>query len=85
MKKRLIQFAPIIIGLTALADTQLEVLKGIGLTDVAINYIKLIGLISALCLPSIQSIFAKDETPPIEPPDDNDGIGGGGIKNPPKP
>lgn len=73
------------IALTALADTHLEVLKGVGLTDVAINYIKLLGLVIALFMPSIQSVFAREEEPVIDPNLEDDGIGGGGIKNPPKP
>lgn len=89
-KSTLINFLPVLVALTALADTQLDILKGIGLTDVAINYIKLIGLGLALITPKLQDAFKKgfitttDELPD-EPPVDDDGIGGGGIKNPPKP
>lgn len=74
---------PILIGLTAFADTNLELLKSIGLSDLSIDWIKFIGIVAALFLPAIPSIFKKegDELPPVE----DDGIGGGGIKNPPKP
>jgi hypothetical protein len=53
MKQLLIKYAPILIALTALADTQFEVLLQIGLTSTAIAWIKLVGLLLALYLPSV--------------------------------
>ncbi len=53
MKQLLIKYAPILIALTALADTQFEVLLQIGLTSTAIAWIKLTGLLLALYLPSV--------------------------------
>jgi hypothetical protein len=53
MKKTLINYAPILIGLTALADTNFELLLQIGLNSTAIAWIKFIGLIIALFLPSV--------------------------------
>ena len=53
MKQLLIKYAPILIALTALADTQFEVLLQIGLTSTAIGWIKLTGLLLALYLPSV--------------------------------
>jgi hypothetical protein len=53
MKQLLIKYTPILIALTALADTQFEVLLQIGLTSTAIAWIKLTGLLLALYLPSV--------------------------------
>jgi hypothetical protein len=53
MKQLIIKYAPILIALTALADTQFEVLLQIGLTSTAIAWIKLVGLLLALYLPSV--------------------------------
>jgi hypothetical protein len=61
--KKLIKLLPLIIALTAIADTQMQVLKGIGMNEVLINYIKLIGLIISVFLPSINSLL-KNETMP---------------------
>jgi len=57
MKKLLIKYAPILIALTALADTQMELLAQIGLSDTAIAWIKLLGLLLALFLPSVKESF----------------------------
>lgn len=57
MKKLLIKYAPILIALTALADTQMELLSSIGLSDSAIAWIKLLGLLLALFLPSVKESF----------------------------
>ncbi len=61
--KKLIKLLPLIIALTAIADTQMQVLKGIGMNEVLINYIKLIGLIISVFLPSINELL-KNETMP---------------------
>lgn len=53
MKQLLIKYAPILIALTALADTQFELLLQIGLSKTAIAWIKLTGLLLALYLPSV--------------------------------
>ena len=53
MKQLLIKYLPIIIGITALADTQMQLLSDIGLSDTAIAWIKLTGLLLALYLPSV--------------------------------
>lgn len=60
MKNLLIKYAPIFIGITALADTQMELLAQIGLTDVAIAWIKLLGLLIALFLPSVKQSFKRE-------------------------
>lgn len=57
MKQLLIKYAPILIALTALADTQMELLAQIGLSDTAIAWIKLLGLLFALFLPSVKESF----------------------------
>jgi hypothetical protein len=58
--KKLIKLLPLIIALTAIADTQMEVLKGIGMNEVLINYIKLFGLIISVFLPSINNLFKEN-------------------------
>jgi hypothetical protein len=75
MKKLLIKYAPILIALTALADTQMELLSSIGLSDSAIAWIKLLGLLLALFLPSVKESFktmakAADNSDPIRIPKD---------------
>ena len=60
MKKLLIKYAPILIALTALADTQMELLSSIGLSDSAIAWIKLLGLLLALFLPSVKETFKRE-------------------------
>jgi hypothetical protein len=60
MKKLLIKYAPILIALTALADTQMELLSSIGLSDTAIAWIKLLGLLLALFLPSVKETFKRE-------------------------
>jgi hypothetical protein len=57
MKQLLIKYAPILIALTALADTQMELLSSIGLSDSSIAWIKLLGLLLALFLPSVKESF----------------------------
>lgn len=49
----LLKIFGILIALSALADTQLELLKSIGLSDGVINGLKLLGLVIALFLPSV--------------------------------
>jgi hypothetical protein len=66
MKQLLIKYAPILIALTALADTQFEVLLQIGLTSTAIAWIKLTGLLLALYLPSVSkkvNMMAREFNP----------------------
>lgn len=53
MKQLLLKYAPLFIALTALADTQFDLLIQIGLTETAIGWIKLLGLLTALFLPSV--------------------------------
>ena len=58
MKHKLIKYAPLFIALTALADTQFQLLIQIGLTETAIGWIKLLGLLTALFLPSVKESFS---------------------------
>lgn len=53
MKQKLIKYAPLFIALTALADTQFDLLIQIGFTETSIGWIKLLGLLTALFLPSV--------------------------------
>ena len=58
MKQLLIKYAPLLIAVTALADTQLDLLIQLGLTATAIAWIKLSGLLTALFLPSVKESFS---------------------------
>jgi len=77
-KKFLAKVTSIIILVSAFIDTNLDVLHGIGLEDILINWIKMIGLVIAAVLPGLP--FTSK--PKISSEDDD--IAGGGIKNPPK-
>ena len=72
MKQLLLKYAPLFIALTALADTQFDLLIQIGLTATAIGWIKLLGLLTALFLPSVKEVFMQREAdnldPVIQPP-----------------
>ena len=72
--KKLIKFLPLIIAICAIADTRFEVLKGIGMNEVLINWIKLLGLLLSVFLPSIKEMFNDglslrntDPTKPVAP------------------
>jgi hypothetical protein len=70
LKKNVIKFIPILIALTALADTNFDILLQIGLSVKLIGWIKLFGLLLALFLPSIKQPFfniAMDNTDPQNP------------------
>lgn len=58
MKQQLLKYAPLFIALTALADTQFQLLIQLGLTSTAIAWIKLLGLLTALFLPSVKQSFS---------------------------
>lgn len=53
---------PILIALTAIADTHFELLKSVRLSESEINLIKLIGLGLSLFLPSVQTSFFKRQS-----------------------
>ena len=59
---KLMKFLPIVVALTALADTQFEMLVSIGLNETLVNWIKLLGLLLAIFMPSIQELWKKEET-----------------------
>jgi hypothetical protein len=83
MKQLLIKYAPILIALTALADTQFEVLLQIGLTSTAIAWIKLTGLLLALYLPSVSkkvNSMAREFNPENQTLENSDPIRPGGPK-----
>jgi hypothetical protein len=83
MKQLLIKYAPILIALTALADTQFEVLLQIGLTSTAIGWIKLTGLLLALYLPSVSkkvNSMAREFNPKNQTLENSDPIRPGGPK-----
>ena len=54
MKQKLIKYAPYVIAITAIADTNFELLIQLGLSEKTIAIIKLIGILIALFLPSIK-------------------------------
>ena len=60
MKNLIIKYAPLFIALTALADTQFDLLIQLGLTETAIAWIKLLGLLTALFLPSVKQSFKRE-------------------------
>lgn len=60
---KIIKFLPLVIALCAIADTQMEVLKGIGMSEMLISYIKLFGLIISIFLPSISQSLKKEVMP----------------------
>lgn len=67
---KLIKFLPLIIAICAIADTQFEVLKDVGMNPTLINYIKLFGLLLSVFLPSIKEAFSGmslRNTDPINP------------------
>lgn len=74
MKQQLLKYAPLFIALTALADTQFDLLIQLGLTATAIAWIKLLGLLTALFLPSVKESFKttarelENTDPVIQPP-----------------
>ena len=67
MKQLLLKYAPLFIALTALADTQFDLLIQIGLTETAIGWIKLLGLLTALFLPSVKEVFMQREADNLDP------------------
>lgn len=67
MKQKLIKYLPLLIAVTALADTNFDLLIQLGLTETAIAWIKLLGLLTALFLPSVKESFKReiDNTDPF--------------------
>jgi hypothetical protein len=69
--KKLIKYLPLVIALCAIADTQFEMLKGIGMNEALINWIKLLGLLLSIFLPSIKEMFndglSLRNTDPVKP------------------
>lgn len=71
MKKTFLKWLPILIGITALADTQFDLLISIGVPKNYIDIIDFLGLVLALFTPSIQNNFSNrqsfDNTDPQNP------------------
>jgi hypothetical protein len=69
--KKLIKYLPLVIAVCAIADTQFEMLKGIGMNETLINWIKLFGLLLSIFLPSIKEMFndglSLRNTDPVKP------------------
>lgn len=59
MKKLIIKYLPLLIAFTAITDTNFDLLLQIGLTATAIAWIKLLGLLLALFLPSVKQSFSE--------------------------
>jgi len=59
--QKITKYLPLVIALSAIADTQFDLLLNIGLDANLINYIKLLGLILTVFLPSINDLFKKEE------------------------
>jgi hypothetical protein len=62
MKKTFLKWLPILIGITALADTQFDLLISIGVPKNYIDIIRLLGLVLALFTPSIQNNFSNRQS-----------------------
>lgn len=67
-KETLLKAIGVFIAISALADTHFELLQSVGLDLTTINWIKLIGLVMALLLPSISTITNKDGLGGSNPP-----------------
>jgi hypothetical protein len=68
MKKIIEKYLPIVIAVTAIADTKFDLLLQIGLTEPVIGIIKLIGLVAAVFLPAVSiEKFKLDNTDPQNP------------------
>jgi hypothetical protein len=69
--KKLIKYLPLVISVCAIADTKFEILKGIGMNETLINWIKLLGLLLSIFLPSIKEMFndglSLRNTDPVNP------------------
>ncbi len=74
----LAKVASVLIVVMAFIDTNLDVLHGIGFTDLVINWIKFTGLVVAALLPAIP-FKIKPKSASVSA-DDGD-IAGGGIKH----
>jgi hypothetical protein len=57
---KLTKFLPIVVALTAIADTNFQMLVSIGINEILVNWIKLIGLLLAIFTPSIQELWKED-------------------------
>ncbi|WP_427872510.1 hypothetical protein [Flavobacterium sp. MMS24-S5] len=60
-QKTIAVLASILIVITGIIDTKFDLLQQAGLSLIAINRIKLIGLFLSAVLPSITPLFSKDK------------------------
>lgn len=82
MKEKLLKLVPVIVLIVAFIDTNYDLLQSVGVPVKFIDAFKLIGLIIVSFSPKVSVLgFLSKEGDP----DPNEDIGGGGIKNPPKP
>ncbi|MFW0739631.1 hypothetical protein [Flavobacterium sp. T12S277] len=58
-KSKIAVIASLLIVLTGFIDTKFDLLQDAGLTEIAINRIKLIGLVLSASLPSISNLFSN--------------------------
>lgn len=61
--QKISKYLPLFIAVCAIADTSFDVLVGIGLSPVLINYIKLVGLLTSVLLPTIESLLNEPQIP----------------------
>lgn len=61
--QKISKYLPLFIAVCAIADTSFDVLVGIGLSSVLINYIKLVGLLTSVLLPTLESLLNEPQIP----------------------
>ena len=61
--QKISKYLPLFIAVCAIADTSFDVLVGIGLSPVLINYIKLVGLLTSVLLPTLENLLNEPQIP----------------------
>jgi hypothetical protein len=59
--KKIVKYLPLVIAVSAIADTQFDLLISLGLKENVVNYIKLFGLLLTAFLPSIKELVKEEE------------------------
>lgn len=85
MKQKILKIMPLIVLLMAFIDTNYSLLQSVGIPTKYIDWIKLVGLLLVAYMPSLASKKNGVMQATTAGEEDDEAIGGGGIKNPPKP
>jgi hypothetical protein len=64
--KKIVKYLPLVIAVSAIADTQFDLLISLGLKENVVNYIKLFGLLLTAFLPSIKELAKEEEVKSIK-------------------